>query len=112
HSYTPHWKTVPRPWEIALLWDKDHRAITPLLTMLREDGQLTVGDNQPYDGALRNDTLFRHCTLKGYANVLIEVRQDLITTEQGAKHWAAKLAPMLLAINQMAGLHDIVHFGS
>jgi len=23
HSYTPVWKTTPRPWQIALLWDKD-----------------------------------------------------------------------------------------
>lgn len=112
HSYTPVWKTTPRPWHIALLWDKDERAITPLLSMLREDGNLLVGDNEPYDGALRNDTLFRHCTAKGYANVLIEVRQDLISTKQGALAWAERLAPMLAQINTMTGIHDICHYGS
>lgn len=112
HSYTPVWKTTPRPWQIALLWDKDDRAITPLLSMLREDGTLMVGDNEPYDGALRNDTLFRHCTAKGYANVLIEVRQDLISTPEGVQSWAERLAPMLAHINTMTGMHDICHYGS
>lgn len=112
HSYTPVWKTTHRPWQIALLWDKDDRAVAPLLSMLRDDGTLCVGDNEPYDGALRNDTLFRHCTAKGYANVLIEVRQDLIATPDGVKEWADRLAPMLQTINQMAGLHDICHHGS
>ncbi len=112
HSYTPVWKTTPRPWQIALLWDKDDRAITPLLSMLRADGTLTVGDNEPYDGALRNDTLFRHCTAKGYANVLIEVRQDLIATPQGVQEWAERLAPMLQHINGLDGIHDICHYGS
>ena len=112
HSYTPVWKTTPRPWQIALLWDKDDRAITPLLSMLREDGSLTVGDNEPYDGALRNDTLFRHCTAKGYANVLIEVRQDLISTPEGVQAWAERLAPMLAHINTITGMHDICHYGS
>lgn len=112
HSYTPVWKTTPRPWQIALLWDNDDRAITPLLSMLREDGSLRVGDNEPYDGALRNDTLFRHCTVKGYANVLIEVRQDLISTAEGVQEWADRLAPMLRRINTMTGIHDIRHYGS
>lgn len=112
HSYTPVWKTTPRPWQIALLWDNDDRAITPLLSMLREDGTLRVGDNEPYDGALRNDTLFRHCTAKGYANVLIEVRQDLIATPEGVQEWAERLAPMLHRINTMAGMHEIRHYGS
>lgn len=112
HSYTPVWKATPRPWQIALLWDSDDRAITPLLSMLREDGTLCVGDNEPYDGALRNDTLFRHCTAKGYANVLIEVRQDLITSAEGAQEWADRLAPMLQKINTMTGIHDIRHYGS
>lgn len=112
HSYTPVWKTTPRPWQIALLWDNDDRAITPLLSMLREDGSLNVGDNEPYDGALRNDTLFRHCTAKGYANVLIEVRQDLIATSQGAQDWADRLAPMLRRINIMDNIHTVKHYGS
>jgi predicted N-formylglutamate amidohydrolase len=39
---------------------------------------ILVGDNEPYDGALRGDTMFRHCMETGLAHALIEVRQDLI----------------------------------
>ncbi|WP_439271499.1 N-formylglutamate amidohydrolase [Pseudochrobactrum sp. HB0163] len=112
HSYTPVWKTTPRPWHIALLWDKDDRGVALFLSMLRQDDKLIVGDNEPYDGALRNDTLFRHCTAKGYANVLIEVRQDLIATPEGVAEWAQRLAPMLCSVNNLDGIHDICRYGS
>lgn len=112
HSYTPVWKTTPRPWPIAVLWDKDDRAVTPLLSLLREDKDLIVGDNQPYDGALRHDTLFRHCTAKGYANILIELRQDLIATPQGAQQWVDRLTPILRHINSLNAVHEVTHYGS
>lgn len=56
--------------------------------------------------------MYRHATAKGFAHVLIEVRQDLIADESGAVEWAERLAPMLLAINRLDGIHDVRHFGS
>ncbi len=112
HSFTPQWKGNARPWEVALLWDNDPRFTHPLLSELRASGNLTVGDNEPYDGALRNDTIFRHCTRRGLAHTLIEIRQDLIATQAGAGHWADLLEPMLRRINTLADLHVIRHFGS
>ncbi|PWL16841.1 N-formylglutamate amidohydrolase [Falsochrobactrum shanghaiense] len=112
HSFTPHWKGRARPWHIGLLWDSDPRAVTPLLSMLRENPDLIVGDNEPYDGALRNDAMYRHATANGYAHVLIEVRQDLIAEKSGAGQWAERLAPMLESINAQPEIHEIRHFGS
>lgn len=112
HSFTPCWKEWSRPWHIGLLWDRDDRAITPLLSLLRAENGLIVGDNEPYNGALRNDALYRHATAHGYANVLIEVRQDLIAHEEGVKEWAERLAPMLATVNALGGIHTIQHFGS
>ncbi len=112
HSFTPVWRGVERPWEVALLWDSDPRLTLPLLSELRAVGHLSVGDNEPYDGALRNDTMFRHCTRRGLAHSLIEIRQDLIATQEGAIEWANLLAPMLQRINALADLHLIRHFGS
>jgi len=82
------------------------------LSMLRNEPGLIVGDNEPYDGALKNDAMYRHATSRGYAHVLIEVRQDLIAEETGAIEWAERLAPMLMAINGMPEIHQISHFGS
>ena len=84
HSFTPHWKGKARPWHVGLLWDSDPRAVNPLLSMLRQDPDLIVGDNEPYDGALRNDAMYRHAIANGYAHVLIEVRHDLIAVKSGA----------------------------
>lgn len=112
HSFTPNWRGKDRPWQIGLLWDSDPRAVTPLLSMLRDQPDLTVGDNEPYDGALKNDAMYRHATARGYAHVLIEVRQDLIADKAGARAWADRLAPMLSTINAMPEIHEIRHFGS
>ena len=57
HSFTPFWKGVPRPWHAAVLWDSDHRAVLPFLKLLRQPGDILVGDNEPYDGALKGDTM-------------------------------------------------------
>jgi predicted N-formylglutamate amidohydrolase len=112
HSFTPSWKGVPRPWEVAILWDNDPRMVSPLLAELRAAGGLTVGDNEPYDGALKNDTMYHHCTKRGLAHALIEIRQDLIADHAGAEAWAELLEPMLLRTNRLAALHEVRHFGS
>lgn len=95
HSFTPNWRGTPRPWEITILWDSDPRLPKPLLEGLRTDSTLTVGDNVPYDGALKNDCMFQHGTKMGRAHALVELRQDLIATKQGAEEWAKRLAPLL-----------------
>lgn len=112
HSFTPNWRGRDRPWHIGLLWDSDPRAITPFLSMLRDEPDLIVGDNEPYNGALKNDAMYRHATSRGYAHVLIEVRQDLIAEKAGATEWAERLAPMLHTINALPEIHEIRHFGS
>jgi predicted N-formylglutamate amidohydrolase len=112
HSFTPSWKAYRRPWQVALLWDSDPRFTLPLLEMLGAVPGLTVGDNEPYDGALRNDTLFRHATVQGLAHTLIEIRQDLIGHDDGVRQWCDLLCPMLESINGLAELHEVRHFGS
>ena len=96
HSFTPVWKGVARPWEIGILWDRDARLAAPLMRILRAAG-FAVGDNEPYSGALENDTLNRHGTKNGLPHVLIEIRQDLIGNDNAAIAFAARLAPLLAA---------------
>ncbi|MCO5158833.1 MAG: N-formylglutamate amidohydrolase [Aquamicrobium sp.] len=112
HSFTPAMQGRARPWHVSILWDSDDRAVRPLLEALRADPALVVGDNEPYDGALRGDTMFRHAITSGYAHALIEIRQDLIATPEGAAGWAARLAPMLETVNAMPQMHAIERYGS
>lgn len=112
HSFTPVWRGVPRPWHATVLWDCDPRAVEPMLAGLRAQDDLVVGDNEPYDGALKNDTMYRHATRNGLAHVLLELRQDLIADDNGAKEWAGRLEPTLRAIAQMPDCRKIQHFKS
>ena len=89
-----------RPWHVGVLWDLDDRVARPLIDALARDPLLVVGDNEPYDGALRGDTMYRHAIVNGFAHALIEIRQDLIAHESGAEDWAGRLAPIVDAINQ------------
>ncbi|HYS45234.1 MAG TPA: N-formylglutamate amidohydrolase [Rhizomicrobium sp.] len=94
HSFTPFWKGRARPWEVGVLYDRDTRLAAPLMARLKEAG-ISVGDNEPYSGALEGDTLYQHGTLRALPHVLIEIRQDLIETEAAAQAFASHLKPIL-----------------
>ncbi len=112
HSFTPAWKGKPRPWQVGILWDRDPRVAVPMIEALRADGDLTVGDNEPYAGALKNDTLYRHATMCGLAHALIEVRQDLIAGPEGVAEWAARLFPIISRLKDDPAVATVRHYGS
>ncbi|WP_322416838.1 N-formylglutamate amidohydrolase [Mesorhizobium huakuii] len=112
HSFTPVMQGRQRPWHVGILWDLDDRVARPLIDMLAQDKNLIVGDNEPYDGALRGDTMFRHAIVNGYAHALIEIRQDLISDQKGALAWAERLAPIVDAIDRRPDIHAVKKFGS
>ncbi|WP_297322532.1 N-formylglutamate amidohydrolase [uncultured Bartonella sp.] len=105
HSFTPFWHGTPRPWHIGLLWDSDRRVFDPLFDGLTNIHGILVGDNEPYDGALKGDTMYRHCTKNGIAHILIEVRQDLVATDEGVNNWVRYLQPLFEKINEMEAIH-------
>ncbi len=105
HSFTHAWKGVPRPWEIGVLWDTDPRLAQPLMAGLREAG-FHVGDNEPYDGALKGDTLDEEVTRRGIAGLLIEVRQDLVGDERTAAAMADRIAAVLAPVIAQPVLHE------
>jgi predicted N-formylglutamate amidohydrolase len=114
HSFTQAWKGVHRPWGVGVLWDKDPRLALPLLEALRAIPGIEVGDNVPYSGQLKGDTLYRHGTLRGLAHALVELRQDLILGPEGQSEWAARLATVLrIVLDETGGaLHAIELHGS
>ena len=94
HTFTPHFQGRARPWQVGVLWDKDPRLALPLIEALRREN-LVVGDNEPYDGALRGDSMYEHSTRRGLPGALIEIRQDLLQTPEQCAAWAARLARIL-----------------
>jgi len=110
HSFTPMMHGEERPWQIGILWNRDPRLPQPLMSRLRAEG-LAVGDNLPYSGADGHGyTQHVHCDSRGLANVLIEVRQDLIDTRHGAAEWAARIGAALEEVLRDPDLYRIEHY--
>jgi len=106
HSFTPAWKGKPRPWQLGVLYGRDNRLARPLMRVFEQAG-FVVGDNEPYHGALEGDTLDTHGTKLGHANVLVEIRQDLVADAAMARAYAARLKPLLDAA--LAGMGQSAH---
>jgi predicted N-formylglutamate amidohydrolase len=98
HSFTPVWRGQPRPWQVGVLWNRDGRLARLLLEALRAEGDLVVGDNEPYSGELEGDCMDRHGSQRGLPHVLIEIRQDLIETDAGVAAWAERVARVLKTV--------------
>jgi len=112
HSFTQVWKGIPRPWHVGILWDKDPRFACPLIESLADQGDIIVGDNQPYSGSLQGDCLHRHGTGRGLAHGLVEVRQDIISDGGGIGDWLERLVRSIEIAMKAKNLHKIVHYGS
>ncbi len=112
HSFTPSMADgAPRPWEIAICWDRDRRLSTPMIALLRADG-LMVGDNEPYAfGPLTDYTIPAHAERRGLPHVLFEIRNDGIRDDAGADAWAARLAGHLRTVMALPEANRLEHFG-
>ena len=108
HSFTPIMDAVERPWELGILWNRDPRLPEALIRKLRENPDLTIGDNEPYSARLGYGyALERHGDGAGFANALIEIRQDLIDTHHGAEDWTQCLLDALAPILEDDSLYRI-----
>ncbi|MFO1187854.1 MAG: N-formylglutamate amidohydrolase [Alphaproteobacteria bacterium] len=95
HSFTPVWRGRPRPWHCAILSSGDRTTADGLLSRLRANRALLVGDNEPYSGDLEGDCMDRHGTRRGLPHALIELRQDLILTHDQRGEWVRRLSAIL-----------------
>jgi predicted N-formylglutamate amidohydrolase len=99
HSFTPVYAGVARPWHIGTLYHRDRTLPPLLLRALRAEGDLVVGDNQPYAVSDSTDyTIPVHGEARELMNTGIEIRQDLIADEAGQTQWAERLTRLLRAI--------------
>jgi predicted N-formylglutamate amidohydrolase len=96
HSFTPVYRGVARPWHAGIITTPDRGFADAVLAELRRDRSLVVGDNQPYSAKDNVDyTIRRHGFERGLANVMIEVRNDLLTNRGDIGAWAKRLTAAL-----------------
>ncbi len=105
HSFTPSYLSAARPWHAGVVSGNDRRLAEPLLTRLRQERELVVGDNQPYaatDGVYH--TLDRHGDARGLASTLLEIRNDQIEQASGRAVWTERLVAALRpALDELLG---------
>lgn len=95
HSFTPVYFGKPRAVEIGILHDADTRLADAMLAA-GSAGPFDIRRNEPYgpeDGVTH--TLREHGLANGLANVMIEVRNDLVKDEAGQRVVADYLAGLL-----------------
>ena len=109
HSFTPIWKGKRREIDVGILWDKDDRLSKVFLNSLKAN---SLGDNKPYSGRLRNDTLFKHASKNGIPHVLIELRQDLIRKKKDRLRWARNIHKVLIENEGLINAFSIKKYGS
>ena len=96
HSFTPVYAGIARPWHVGTLYHRDTRLPPLLLQLFRGEGDLVVGDNEPYAVGDETDyTIPIHGEARGLMNSGIEIRQDLIADQAGERQWADRLARIL-----------------
>ena len=96
HSFTPVYAGIARPWHIGSLYHRDTTLPPLLIKLLRGEGDLVVGDNEPYAVSDETDyTIPVHGEARGLMNSGIEIRQDLIAEPAGQSEWAERLARIL-----------------
>lgn len=104
HSFTPVYAGIVRPWHVGTLYQHDHRLPPLLLKHLRAEGDLVVGDNEPYAVSDATDyTIPVHGERRGLITGGIEIRQDLIEDEAGQQQWAERLARIFSEIEVALG---------
>ncbi len=99
HTCTPVMKGFERPWHVGVLSNVDRRMADLLIAELARDTALCIGDNQPYSGLDPHGySIETHALPAGRPNVLLEIRQDLVDTQHGARHWAMLIGTALQAV--------------
>lgn len=105
HSFTPVYHGETREVEIGILHDRDSRVADAMLACGPAHTPHIVRRNEPYgpvDGVTH--TVAEHATPRGYPNVMIEVRNDLIATTEAQAEMAGQLSAwMTQATAQMVG---------
>ena len=93
HSFTPAMNGDARPWHAGVLYQRDARFAHALRDALHAEGDLVVGDNQPYSVSDATDYAIPvHAEARGLTHVELEIRQDLIADAAGQQAWAERLA--------------------
>ena len=79
HSFNPIFKKKKRNIHFGILSNQDRTLSDYIITEMRRR-KFRVGDNEPYEGNLIGDTMYKHGLKNNLPHTLIEVRNDLLSS--------------------------------
>lgn len=101
HSYTQYFYNFERPWDVTFLWVQDDRIARHGVRYF-QNLNYDSADNLPYDiQRLGRCSITLHGDTRRIPNVVLEVRNDHIDAESGAKKWAQMVSGMLTNYRQI-----------
>lgn len=107
HSFTPVYHGKKRGVEVGILHGADARLADAMMSTIPENCALDVRLNEPYgvqDGVTH--TLDLHGAGNGLASVMIEIRNDLISTRADQEKMAQLLAPWIRTAQTHLNAHS------
>ncbi len=103
HSFTPVWQGERRPWRAGVLFDGGDDAFAlRTLALLEQELGAEVAANQPYAMDSTDYTIPRHAIARHLSYIELEIRQDLLATDEGVNEWSERLARALVAAQRTA----------
>ena len=99
HSFNPYYKKKKRNIKFGILSNSDRRDSDIIIEILSKKGY-RVGDNQPYEGNLIEDTMYRHGLKNGILHTLIETRNDLLQSSKNISDIANVLFQVIKSSKQ------------
>lgn len=99
HSFTPIFLGQQRPWPIGVLYGQAQNFAQQVINNLSYQ-KLNVGVNEPYEIDIEEDmTIPFHGDNNLIPALLLEIRNDLISTNTGVEEWAERLEKALKTKN-------------
>jgi predicted N-formylglutamate amidohydrolase len=105
HSFSPIFKGKRRNIEIGILSNEDKRYSQKLIKKLKGKKYI-IKDNEPYNGNLIGDTLYKHGLKNKLFHTLIEIRNDIIYSDQQVNKISSLLSRSIKEINKNLFLYN------
>jgi predicted N-formylglutamate amidohydrolase len=95
HSFTPIFLGIKRACELGVLFGSDSRYAHRFIESAKAYFDILVMANEPYKVDGKDCTIPMHAINRGNLNVLLEIRQDLITSSAHQELWGNRVAGAL-----------------
>jgi predicted N-formylglutamate amidohydrolase len=93
HSFTPVFEDVDRPWHAGILFGQSEAEGEQIARALETDPDLVIGRNEPYRIEPDSDyCVLVHGEARGLPAVLVEIRNDGLSSPAEISAWADRLA--------------------